>query len=307
MDTLLQDLRYAVRSLLRSPGFTAAAILTLALGIGANIATFGAVDRLFFRTPAHVVDPSRVVRLNVQRVIPSVGLVAGGIGNYPLFADIRDHIAGFSEVGAYFYYGGPSILDAGGHTTRITTELATASFFRVLEVRATLGRFFSGDEDQVGAAPVAVLSYEFWRQEFGTDPAIVGKAITIGRRDYTVVGVAPERFAGVGLAGADVWLPLNVALPDVMGARILTCTSCDWPLEAIARLAPGATTSRAAAEATNLLHHEPDVAGDSAATISLNALRGALARRMPDTTTLATWLAAVSAIVLLVALSLIHI
>src|SRR5262249_5596639 len=101
METLLQDLRYAARSLARSPGLTLAAVLTLGLGIGANSAMFGVVDRLFFRPPAHAVDPDRIVRVNVTRTLPPFGTITGRLADFPRYTELKDHAHALSAVAAY--------------------------------------------------------------------------------------------------------------------------------------------------------------------------------------------------------------
>src|SRR5213592_3103930 len=179
MDTLIQDVRYALRTLARSPGLSLAAVLTLGLGIGANSAMFGVVDRLFFRPPAHVVDPDRVVRLYVTTTSPLWCSSTTPIGTYPRYADLRDRARSFAAVAAY---GGRTFsLGLGPQAEPVTGRLVTASFFSVLGVRPELGRFFGADEDSVGrAAHVAVLSREFWMRRFGADRAVLGKTLQLG-------------------------------------------------------------------------------------------------------------------------------
>src|SRR5919197_6645905 len=121
---MFQDLRYALRTLARSPGLSLAAVLTLGLGIGANSAMFGVVDRLFFRPPAHVVDPDRVVRIYVTTTMPPFGTNTMSIGTYPRYLDFRDHARSFTAVAAY---GGRSFFSLwlGPHAERVTGRLVT--------------------------------------------------------------------------------------------------------------------------------------------------------------------------------------
>ena len=137
---MFQDLRYALRTLARSPGLSLAAVLTLGLGIGANSAMFGVVDRLFFRPPAHVVDPDRVVRLYVTTMMPGYGTNTMPIGTYPRYEEFRDRARSFAAVAAY----GRRTLSfgLGPQAEPVTSGLVTASFFSVLGVRPELGRFF---------------------------------------------------------------------------------------------------------------------------------------------------------------------
>src|SRR5437867_4305339 len=160
----MNDVRYALRTLARSPGLSLAAVLTLGLGIGANSAMFRVVDRLFFRPPPHVVDPDRVVRVSVTRTDPRWGAITGGIGTYPDYVAFRARMRGFLTVAASM--GASFNLGVGEHARRVTAELVSASFFPVLGVRAERGRFFTEEEDRVGRpAYVAVVSHAFWRGE----------------------------------------------------------------------------------------------------------------------------------------------
>ena len=289
----MNDLRYAVRSLARSPVLTLAAVLTLGLGIGANSAMFGVVDRLFFRPPAHVVDPDRVVRVSVTRTDPRWGALTGGLGAYPDYLAFRARMRGFSTVAANM--GASFNLGVGEHARRVTAELVSASFFPLLGVRAERGRFFTEEEDQVGRpAYVAVVSHAFWRGEMDNGQATLGKTLLVGHNTYTVIGVAPDHFAGLGLREPDLWLPMSAGAPEVMGNRnILTC--CGFGYRTIARLAPGVSAVQAAAQGTVLMRAE-----DSTATLSLASSRGALDPSFISDARLSFWLTVVSGIVLLI-------
>src|SRR6267378_2118874 len=290
----MNDLRYAVRSLARSPVLTLAAVLTLGLGIGANSAMFGVVDRLFFRPPAHVVDADRVVRVSVTRTDPRWGALTGGLGAYPDYLAFRARMRGFSAAAANM--GASFNLGVGEHARRVTAELVSASFFPLLGVRAERGRFFTEEEDQVGRpAYVAVVSHAFWRGEMDNGQATLGKTLLVGHNTYTVIGVAPDHFAGLGLREPDLWLPMSAGAPEVMGNRnILTC--CGFGYRTIARLAPGVSAAQAAAEGTVLMR-----AADSTATLSLASSRGALDPTFISDARLSFWLTVVSGIVLLIA------
>jgi predicted permease len=291
---MFQDSRYALRTLARSPGLSLAAVLTLGLGIGANSAIFGVVDRLFFRPPAHVVDPDRVVRVSVTRTDPRWGTITGGIGTYPDYLAFRARMRGFSTVAATM--SASFNLGVGDQARRVTAELVSASFFPLLGVRAERGRFFTEEEDRVGRpAYVAIVSHAFWRGEMAESPDALGKTLLVGHNAYTVIGVAPEHFAGLGLREPDLWLPMSAGAPEVMGNRnILTC--CGFGFRTIARLAPGVSAARAAAEGTVLMQIE-----DSTATLALNSARGALDPNFISDARLSIWLAVVSGIVLLIA------
>jgi predicted permease len=300
MDALLRDVRYALRTIARSPGLSLAAVLTLALGIGANAAMFGVVDRLFFRPPAHVVDADRVVRLYVTTTMPPFGTNTMPIGTYPRYQEFRTRTRGFAAVAAYS--GGSLSLGLGPHAERVTGELVTASFFPLLGVRPELGRFFGSDEDSVGhAAHVAVLSREFWTQHFGADRGVVGRTLQLERSVYTVIGVAPEGFSGIDLDIPDVWLPLSAAGPEINGPGALDNPGYFWLGGVIGRLPPSVNPAQAAAEATAIYRGRFVQTGDSTGTVSLTSIHEALGPHPGGDAQLAVWLAATCCIVLLIA------
>ncbi len=290
LDSTRQDLRLALRSLRRSPGLSLAAALTLALGIGANTAMFGVIDALFFRPPAHVTDPSRVVRISAS---------PGSVRTWPRYAAFRDH----AKTMAVAAYMGPRPASFGqGQSARsIPTTLVTADFFPLLGVQPKLGRTFAIDEDRPGnAADVAIVSEEFWRHEFDGAPAALGKTILVGQRTYTIIGVMPARFNGIDLGRTDIWLPMSAAAPGMLWKDVLSCEACSW-LEPIGRLAPGITPAAAATEATALFRGHKVQRIDTATTVTMggiNQVRGVDGARGVR---LSTWLAAACAIVLLIA------
>ncbi|HEY6109907.1 MAG TPA: ABC transporter permease, partial [Gemmatimonadales bacterium] len=302
METFLQDLRFAARSLAKSPGLTLAAILTLGLGIGANSAAFGVVDRLFFRPPAHVVDPDRVVRLNVTRTQPPFGTSTYSIATFPRYADLRDHARTLSSVAAYA--GGGFSLGRGTGAQHVTGELVTASFFPLLGVQPERGRFFTAEEDRKGGERVAVLSHEFWQRQFAGEPDVLGKTLQLNAGVYTIIGVAPRGFTGVELSGPDVWVPMSVVGPESRWPQVLECEGCFW-LQTIARLAHGVTAAQAASEGTALYRAHVgdggDRSADSTATVSLGSVHKALGPNADKSATLSIWIIAVCGAVLLIA------
>ena len=304
MDALLQDLRYAARSLARTPVVAVAAVLTLGLGIGANSAMFGVVDLLFFRPPAHIVNPDAVREVDITRNSEAFGVSTANLGTYPRFRSLKEHARSFSSLAAYS--GGAFSLGRGADAQRVNGELVSGEFFALTGARPVLGRFFGNAEDDPDhPAHVAVLSREFWHRQFADSPAVLGTTLQLGRSAYTVIGVAPADFAGVELQVPDVWVPMSAAAPELMRPQVLTCDGCYWFGGVIGRLAPGVSVPQAAAEVTSLYRayvpaRGPVDAWDSTAVASLPGIHQALTAN-GSTAPLALWLAAVCGIVLLIA------
>ncbi len=212
MGALLQDIRYGLRVLAKNPGFTTVAVLTLALGIGANTAIFTIVNAVLLN-PLPVTDAARLFELDTTDKKTTVALgnatrLGMSVLNYEDFArqaDVFSGITGFIGVG---------LTRSGGEKpTRYQGSLVTANYFDVLGVRAVLGRTFWPDEDKhPGGDTVAVLSYALWSREFGSSPDVLGKRLTLNGTDYTVIGVTPPQFKGTFLfANSDqIWIPISM-------------------------------------------------------------------------------------------------
>ena len=243
-----QDLRYAIRMLGRSPGFAVLAVLTLGLGIGANVAIFSIVDAVLFR-PLAVRDPASLVRVYGADV-EGVALMNS---SYPVFTDYRDAATSFAGIAAYdegeaFHLSSGS----GGTAERVIGALVSGSFFELLGARPARGRLLSPADDRVpGAHPVAVISHRLWRKRFGAAPETVGETIRLNGHPFTVVGVAEPSFTGVSLDFLpDLWVPIAMvdqALPEFAAENILVGRNLSW-LDIVARLTPGVTRERAQAE-----------------------------------------------------------
>jgi len=206
VQTLLQDLRYAFRLLAKSPSFTLIAVLTLALGIGANTAIFSVVNAVLLR-PLGFRDPARLVLVAEKSKYPTIST------SYENYQDWRDQSHSFESLEAT--RGAAMTLSGSGEPENLNIRMATAKLFPLLGVDARLGRTFSADEDRAGGTPVALLSYGLWQRRFGGSPEVLGKAITLDAQPYTVIGVLPAGFEL--LQPADVFLPFHPwahTLPD---------------------------------------------------------------------------------------------
>jgi predicted permease len=245
IDELRRDIVYALRQLKASPGFTIGVVLTFALGIGANAAMFGIIDRLLLRGPEHVRDAERVMRLYRTPARTGQEPSTSTFG-YAAYRALDGRVPSLEQVAAYSR--SEATLGRGVNARKVNEGHATASFFPLLGVRPALGRFFQADEDRTGNPErVAVLGHSLWRTHFGADSNVVGKSILLADEVFTVVGVAPQRFTGVQLNPVDIWIPMSIR-----GARIHPDWVATWDaswLSIISRLSGGATAERASLEA----------------------------------------------------------
>ncbi len=301
MDTLLQDLRYAFRMLLKTPTLTVAAIVCLGLGIGANSAIFGIVDRLLFRPPAHVRDAAGIQRIYFAHSHPTFGNYTNSTTSFRVFHALEGPSSVFASVAAV--WGADVSFGRGPEAQQVRAQLVSASYFPLLGVQPALGRFFGPDEDRLGGPTVAVLGYAFWHHQFADDSTVLGRDLDLGRGRYTVVGVAPDRFTGVGLEPVDVWLPIRPAGEALMGTPWLTEKGYYW-IQTIARLAPTTGPAQAEGEATLAYRRNAAADGeraDSNTRVLLGPIQQARGPAGSVDAKVATWVAAVAMIVLLIA------
>src|SRR5580692_989583 len=236
MFTFMQDVRYAFRLLAKSPAFTAIAILTLALGIGANTAIFTVVNAVLLR-PLPFQDPSRLVIVAEKSPYPTIST------SYQNWLDWRDQSHSFESVEATR----PSTiaLTGGGQPERLTSQNMTAGIFPLLGVKAILGRTFLPEEDRSGGNPVVLISYGLWQRRFGGSQEIIGRNVDLDSQPYTIVGVLPSGF--------QLMFPADVCLPFMPWARTLPDDRNWHPgIFAIARLKPGVTGEQARTEMVGL-------------------------------------------------------
>jgi predicted permease len=268
LDQLGQDVRYGVRQLRKSPGFTIVAVLSLALGIGGNTAIFTLLDQVLLRL-LPVENPRELVHLqwSGERVAPSIGK---GTVSYPLYRDIRDRNQVFTGVMCRFALS--LSVAYQGQTERVEGELVSGNYFEVLGVPAALGRTFTPNDDRIpGGHPLAVMSYDYWTERFGADPEILGKTILVNNYPLTVIGVSAKGFEGLEL-GVRSAVRIPVAMTKELTGFFgdtwnLTNRRAAW-LDLVARLRPGVTREQARASLAPLFHaileSEADVPGFSA-------------------------------------------
>jgi putative ABC transport system permease protein len=252
-DTALRDLQYSFRMLARTPGFTAIAVLTLALGIGANTAIFTLLDQVLLRL-LPVKNPQQLVLLTMRG--SHYGNNWGGNAiSHPMFRDFQAHNEVFSEMFCRFPHS--VSLSFGGQSERVPVELVSGTYFSTLGVGPSLGRVFTTEDDRVPSGhPYLVLSYDFWKTRFAGDAGIVGKELTINNHKMTVVGVAQRDFDGVELGHSS-----KIFIPIMMQAQILVGNPNDmlkdrrsrW-VNAFGRLKLGVSQQQAKAALQPFMH-----------------------------------------------------
>jgi predicted permease len=238
--SIMQDLRFGARILVRSPGFSVTAILVLALGIGVNTLAFSlynliALQSIPVRDPQSLVNFERRSPENIQPGIPWNSIVF-----------YRDNAKTLSAMMATLG-GAPLVLDH--EEQRVNPNFVSANYFSELGASAVAGRLFDASrEDSAASAPVVVLSYPFWQRKYAADPSIIGRTIHLAGKPATVIGVTSQSFANLGTRGPDVWLPLMQHAYFVDGSKLLNDPKFEGMIVVTARLAPGATIPQATQE-----------------------------------------------------------
>jgi predicted permease len=299
-DIVEQDIRQAVRGLRRDPAFASITIVTLALAIGANAAMFGIIDRLLLRGPEHVAAPEQLGRVYVTRVTRTSNVVTSAWQPYVLYVNARHLSSAFSAVAAYV----PARLRVGSGTEArfIPATYATSDLFSLAGVHPAIGRFYSAEEDRppIGQQ-VAVLGYRYWQSVYSGDSAIIGKSVTLGDREFRIVGVAPRGFTGVERAPVDVWLPMSVRPLNYEMSSDWTTNWRSNPASVVGRLAE--SKGLAEAQLTSMLRRTY-VGNDRAmpkANVSVRPLSYNMGGVEPPELGVARLLAAVALVMLVVA------
>jgi len=261
IEMITQDIRYGWRLMVRKPAFALVAVLTLGLGIGANVTMFSWTRIMLQRQVRGVSDGGRLVALNGttrSRIDLSI--------SYPDFVDLRERRPDSVEDLIAFTLAPMSLRTNGGDPQRTFGQLVSGNFFSALGVRPALGRAFLPEEDTTpNGHPVVVISDSFWRRRFGGDPSIVGRTVMLNGVAYTVIGIAPPEFRGTEpYLNLDLWVPMAMQPSVTSGGNRLGVRGNSW-LEVMVRLKPGATIARAQADfdviARNLADTYPDDKG----------------------------------------------
>jgi predicted permease len=256
MNNLWQDIRYGLQMLVKNPGFTAVAVLTLALGVGANTALFSVVDEVLLKKLA-VQEPDRLVLLtwtsskefspggytgNTSRD-PVTGLTVRTSFPYPSFVRLREQQSALSDV---FAFGSVSFnVNADGQADVAEGQAVSGNYYAALGVPAFLGRMISDSDDQAGARPVAVLSHRFWQRRFGSDMSVVGKQVNLNNVAFTIIGVTPAQFRGTSQVGSSQDVSIPIAWEQqVSGERSRMKGAGIYWLRIMGRLKPGATAAQ---------------------------------------------------------------
>ena len=301
-DAFAFDLRYSLRQLRRSPGFTASVIVTLGLGLGANAAMFELLDRLLLRPPAHVYEPAQVRRVYLH-LPEDNGFATVSEISYKRLTELQQAAATAIDLAGMVQ--NPFVAGEGEETREIRGAVVSPNFFPMLGVRPHLGRFI--DSGDIGAQQV-VLGFDWWRSAYGSDSGVIGRTIRLGTGRFTIVGIAPPDFTGVELSTVDAWLP-------VLAARaIWTHLPPEWTnehsfsfLSLVGRLRDGVSASQAADRLGAAYRQSLETQGGPDAVGAARSgarLYPALLQRGPernDDTRVALWLGAVAFLVLLLA------
>jgi predicted permease len=251
MSTLWSDVRFAFRTLKKSPVFTIVAVVSLALGIGANTAIFSMLDQILLRL-LPVKDPQHLVILSMRGFHYGSNWGYNAI-SYPMYHDFSEHNSVFS--GMFCRFTNSMSLNVNGHTERINGELVSGTYFPVLGVGAAIGRTFTPEDDRTpGGHPVAVISHAYWKARFAGDASVIGKTITLNTHNYTIVGVAQPGFDGIELGYATkVFVPLMMQPLFITDQDMLKNRRQRW-VNAFGRLKPGVTAEKAQASLQPFFH-----------------------------------------------------
>ena len=271
MKTILNDIRYGLRQFRKSPGFTAIAVLSLALGIGVNTAIFSLINGMLYKSlPVRNPYELRVINWTcdtihnplqmreLQGLYRLTQLGKHSHGSFPYFAylDFARQTRGFSDLFAFSDGGYSVTINAGGVLTSAIARMVSGNFFRGYGSPVLIGRPITSEDDRRDTPPVAVLTYAFWKRVFGLDPQVIGRTLTVGKTGFTVIGVLPRRYVGplVGKRCADFYVPLTAQRQLLPYERWLEKDNAWW-IQMMGRLAPGTDEAQIQASLELLFSH----------------------------------------------------
>src|SRR5256885_1271008 len=314
MDTLLQDLRSALRTLAKSPGFTLGVVLTLALGIGANVAMFSVVDRMLFRPPPLLRDPAVTHRIYLAQTYRGKEQASGYL-QYARYVDLTSWTSAFARTAAFTEHD--LAVGVGAEAREMRVGIVSASFFGFFDAPPALGRYFSAAEDTPpNGTPVAVLAFAFWQTRYGGRNDVLGSTLQIGPTVYTIVGVAPEGFFGLWPTQRPMaFIPVSCHASAWAALRLRNeswWSTYQWTwMSMLVQRKPGVSLATATADLSNALlkSYTTQLATSPGTTpLALARPRGivasVLSERGPKESSfakVATWISGVALIVLLIA------
>jgi len=270
MATLFHDVKYAFRQLRNSPGFTTVAVLSLALGIGANTAIFSMINGILYKSlPVRDPHELRVINWTFDPTHnwPMMRDREGGFARsksnmrycgsfpYPAYQDFAEQAKGFSDIFA-FSHGSSKTINAGGIATLANTQMVSGNFFRSYGARILIGRPITPEDDRPDAPPVAVLTYPFWQRVFGLDPHVLGRTLTVSGTGFTVIGILPRHHVGPwgGQSRIDFYVPMTTQA-RVAGEDERLSSDNAWWVQMMGRLAPGADEAQVQTSLELLFSH----------------------------------------------------
>jgi putative ABC transport system permease protein len=311
VDSVWQDVRFALRMLRRQPAFTAAAVATLALGIGGTTAIFSVVDGLFLRSPDGVAEPSSVRKVYISREVGGRGeegwtRTSMSSGSWMDYETMRANAPAFAAIAAYLNPA-PVDLGRGSEAEEVRASAISRDFLQLLGVRAAIGRLLLAEEDGAeGAHPVALISYGMWQARFAGAADVIGRTLLLNGTIVEIVGVTEHDFTGIEAVATDVWLPSSMARP----VGLWSSGGGDWRTQTggmyasyVARLAPGAADTLVTQQAAAALRHAAEAGPRLSrkhevvtASLALAAVPGGT-----PAADLSLWVALVAALVLIIA------
>jgi len=268
MAHIYQDIRYAFRQLRKSPGFTTVAVLSLALGIGANTAIFSLINGILYKSlPVRNPHELRVINWTGHRLLRRWRKFEGSVGSisshevycgsfpYPAYPAFAEQARGFSDIFAFSCHGDPITISVGGVASLAKAGMVSGNFFKGYGARVLIGRPITPEDDLPDAPPVAVLTYPLWQRVFGLDPHVIGRTLTVGNTGFTVIGVLPRRYVSplAGESPPDFYMPM-MAQPLISDEERLSSYDAWW-VQMMGRLAPGADEAQVQASLELLFSH----------------------------------------------------